>query len=44
MLRILDLDHDVDTAVYQCNASNHLGYVFANAYINVRGMPSFAIR
>uniref|UniRef100_A0A0N4ZC69 Neuroglian n=1 Tax=Parastrongyloides trichosuri TaxID=131310 RepID=A0A0N4ZC69_PARTI len=34
-LRIYDLHHDTDTSVYQCNASNVFGYVFANAYINV---------
>lgn len=37
ILRIVNLDHDVDTAVYQCNASNPFGYVFANAFVNVRG-------
>ena len=36
-LRIQALDHDIDTAVYQCNASNPLGYVFANAFVNVLG-------
>uniref|UniRef100_A0A0K0FH30 Neuroglian (inferred by orthology to a D. melanogaster protein) n=1 Tax=Strongyloides venezuelensis TaxID=75913 RepID=A0A0K0FH30_STRVS len=34
-LRIYDLHHDTDTSVYQCNASNIYGYVYANAYINV---------
>ncbi|KFD63270.1 hypothetical protein M514_10852, partial [Trichuris suis] len=34
-LTILNLNHDIDTAVYQCNASNPLGYIFANAFINV---------
>lgn len=37
ILRIVNLDHDVDTAVYQCNASNPFGYVFGNAFVNVRG-------
>ncbi|KRX49813.1 Neuroglian, partial [Trichinella murrelli] len=35
ILKIVNLNHDVDTAVYQCNASNPLGYIFANAFINV---------
>ncbi|VDP49784.1 unnamed protein product [Soboliphyme baturini] len=35
LLHIRKLNHDIDTAVYQCNVSNPLGYVFANAYINV---------
>jgi len=26
-----------DTAVLQCNASNTHGYIFANAYLRVRG-------
>ncbi|VDM40547.1 unnamed protein product [Toxocara canis] len=34
ILRITKLDHDVDTAVYQCNASNPFGYIFANAFVN----------
>uniref|UniRef100_A0A5S6R614 Neuroglian n=1 Tax=Trichuris muris TaxID=70415 RepID=A0A5S6R614_TRIMR len=34
-LTILNLNHDIDTAVYQCNASNPLGYIFANAFVNV---------
>jgi hypothetical protein len=38
VLRISDIKHDVDTGVYQCNASNPSGFVFANAYINVLGM------
>ena len=43
LLRIERLDHDVDIAVYQCNASNPLGYKFANAYINVQGsLPPLA--
>lgn len=37
ILRIVSLDHDVDAAVYQCNASNPFGYVFANIFVNVRG-------
>ncbi|KAI6175507.1 hypothetical protein M3Y97_00696700 [Aphelenchoides bicaudatus] len=37
VLRISDIKHDVDTGVYQCNASNPSGFVFANAYINVLG-------
>lgn len=37
ILRIVNLDHDVDTAVYQCNASNPFGFVFGNAFVNVRG-------
>lgn len=40
ILRIVMLDHDIDTAVYQCNASNPFGYVFANAFVNVRGGSS----
>lgn len=37
VLRIHKLDHDIDTGVYQCNASNPFGYVYANAFVNVRG-------
>ena len=37
VLRIVNLNHDIDTAVYQCNASNPMGYVFANAFVNVLG-------
>jgi hypothetical protein len=36
-LRISRLNHDIDTAVYQCNASNPLGYVFVNAFVSVLG-------
>ncbi|VDM96423.1 unnamed protein product [Thelazia callipaeda] len=36
ILRIVKLDHDVDTAVYQCNASNTFGYLFENAFVSVR--------
>ncbi|VDK40905.1 unnamed protein product [Gongylonema pulchrum] len=49
ILRIIKLDHDIDTAVYQCNASNPFGYVFGNAFVNVRAyaprfkMPSHRI-
>uniref|UniRef100_A0A8R1TTT8 Uncharacterized protein n=1 Tax=Onchocerca volvulus TaxID=6282 RepID=A0A8R1TTT8_ONCVO len=49
ILRIVNLHHDSDTAVYQCNASNPLGYVFGNAFVNVRAyapyfkMPSHRI-
>ncbi|OZC09894.1 fibronectin type III domain protein [Onchocerca flexuosa] len=49
ILRIVNLHHDIDTAVYQCNASNPLGYVFGNAFVNVRAyapyfkMPSHRI-
>jgi len=35
--KIGKLQHKIDKAVYQCNASNDLGYVYANAYVNVRG-------
>lgn len=38
ILRIRSLNHDLDTGVYQCNASNPLGYVFANAFVHVRGI------
>lgn len=42
ILRIRQLNHDIDTGVYQCNASNPLGNVFANAFINVRAhAPTF---
>ncbi|KHN73747.1 Neuroglian [Toxocara canis] len=44
ILRITKLDHDVDTAVYQCNASNPFGYIFANAFVNVRAhAPRFTM-
>ncbi|CAI4227210.1 unnamed protein product [Auanema sp. JU1783] len=36
ILRLKELNHDVDTGVYQCNASNPLGYIYANAYVHVR--------
>ncbi|GMR48446.1 hypothetical protein PMAYCL1PPCAC_18641 [Pristionchus mayeri] len=38
-LRITKLDHDMDTAVYQCNASNPRGYVYANAFVHVKAYP-----
>ena len=38
LLRLPELHHEVDTGVYQCNASSPQGYVFANAYVHVRGM------
>lgn len=42
ILRISDIKHDVDTGVFQCNASNPSGFVFKNAYINVLAMaPQF---
>uniref|UniRef100_A0A1I7WME6 Immunoglobulin I-set domain protein n=1 Tax=Heterorhabditis bacteriophora TaxID=37862 RepID=A0A1I7WME6_HETBA len=37
ILRLKSLNQDLDTGVYQCNASNPLGYVYANAFVNVRG-------
>ncbi|KAK6747669.1 hypothetical protein RB195_000706 [Necator americanus] len=36
VLRLSSLNHDLDTGVYQCNASNPLGYVYANAFVNVK--------
>uniref|UniRef100_A0A915JKP3 protein-tyrosine-phosphatase n=1 Tax=Romanomermis culicivorax TaxID=13658 RepID=A0A915JKP3_ROMCU len=36
ILQIFSVQQKIDRAVYQCNASNTLGYVFANAYVNVR--------
>ncbi|CAD5224223.1 unnamed protein product [Bursaphelenchus xylophilus] len=39
LLRIHNVRPDMDTGVYQCNASNPLGFVFANAYINVLSLP-----
>ncbi|KAL3982055.1 Immunoglobulin I-set domain family protein [Acanthocheilonema viteae] len=41
ILRIVNLDHDVDTAVYQCNASNPFGYVFGNAFVDVRAYAPY---
>ncbi|CAG9535099.1 unnamed protein product, partial [Cercopithifilaria johnstoni] len=41
ILRIVNLDHDIDTAVYQCNASNPFGYVFGNAFVNVRAYAPY---
>uniref|UniRef100_T1J165 Neuroglian n=1 Tax=Strigamia maritima TaxID=126957 RepID=T1J165_STRMM len=32
-----------DTAVYQCNASSALGYVFSNFYINVLALPPIIV-
>ncbi|KAH7725494.1 immunoglobulin I-set domain-containing protein [Aphelenchoides avenae] len=44
ILRIQNLVHDFDTGVYQCNASNPLGYVFANAFVNVKAhAPRFTM-
>ncbi|CAD6198573.1 unnamed protein product [Caenorhabditis auriculariae] len=44
VLRIRQLNHDVDTGVYQCNASNPLGYVYTNAYVHVKAHePRFLI-
>ncbi|GMT24852.1 hypothetical protein PFISCL1PPCAC_16149, partial [Pristionchus fissidentatus] len=40
-LRISKLDHDTDTAVYQCNASNPRGYVYANAFVHVKAYPPY---
>ncbi len=31
-----------DNAVYQCNAENRHGYVWANFYLNILGTRSFA--
>ncbi|CAO4374222.1 unnamed protein product [Caenorhabditis nigoni] len=41
ILRVRSLNHDLDTGVYQCNASNPLGYVFANAFVHVRAHAPF---
>ncbi|CAI5447227.1 unnamed protein product [Caenorhabditis angaria] len=41
LLRIRYLNHDIDTGVYQCNASNPLGYIFANAYVHVKAHAPF---
>ncbi|KAI6224569.1 hypothetical protein M3Y95_00766900 [Aphelenchoides besseyi] len=42
ILRVSDIKRDFDTGVYQCNASNPSGFVFANAFINVLAMaPQF---
>uniref|UniRef100_T1JDB9 Neuronal cell adhesion molecule n=1 Tax=Strigamia maritima TaxID=126957 RepID=T1JDB9_STRMM len=38
MIRIEKLQKS-DTAVYQCNASSTLGYVFKNFYVNVLALP-----
>ncbi|KHJ92626.1 immunoglobulin I-set domain protein, partial [Oesophagostomum dentatum] len=49
VLRLSSLNHDLDTGVYQCNASNPLGYVYANAFVNVKAhaprflMPSHRV-
>uniref|UniRef100_A0A915JNR3 Ig-like domain-containing protein n=1 Tax=Romanomermis culicivorax TaxID=13658 RepID=A0A915JNR3_ROMCU len=41
-LRIEDLQHKIDRGVYQCNVSNSFGYIFANAYLNVKAhAPEF---
>uniref|UniRef100_A0AC35TLA5 Neuroglian n=1 Tax=Rhabditophanes sp. KR3021 TaxID=114890 RepID=A0AC35TLA5_9BILA len=37
--RFMYIDHDYDTAVYQCNASNPHGFIFANMYVNVEAHP-----
>uniref|UniRef100_A0A915CMW2 Contactin n=1 Tax=Ditylenchus dipsaci TaxID=166011 RepID=A0A915CMW2_9BILA len=36
VLRIHDLNHDVDSGLYQCNASNFLGHIAAATYLNVQ--------
>lgn len=43
VLRLSSLNHDLDTGVYQCNASNPLGYVYANAFVNVKGAFSLIL-
>ncbi|CAJ0931542.1 unnamed protein product, partial [Mesorhabditis belari] len=36
IMRITNLKQDIDTGVYQCNASSSLGYVYSNVFINVK--------
>lgn len=41
ILRINQLNHDIDTGLYQCIAANFLGNISATIYLNVLGKLSF---
>ncbi|KAI1716969.1 fibronectin type III domain-containing protein [Ditylenchus destructor] len=44
VLRIQDLNHDIDSGLYQCNASNFLGHITAATYLNVQAFaPRFTM-
>ncbi|XP_065315901.1 neuroglian-like [Gordionus sp. m RMFG-2023] len=38
-ITIVDLKKDADIGVYQCNASNTHGYIFANSFLNILAEP-----
>lgn len=44
ILRILNLNHDLDSGIYQCNATNFSGQISKKIYLDVKGKEKFYLK